>query len=185
MARSGMSATPFDQFLSSVRSQEAQWKSRFANAAIDADALTRDARAEGTAPDPGHRRRPLPRLGLGSPVYREAGRRGARAARAARHLPRRPGAMCPRNTGRRTAGWRRQRSSFSTKVTSPLGGWVERPSELHMWVIANKARLSSEELRAKIQKLVRRRRRPEYRARDRRAPRDSVRQKGSKCTDSF
>ena len=32
-------ATPFDQFLRTVKAREQAWKSRFANAAIDADLL--------------------------------------------------------------------------------------------------------------------------------------------------
>ena len=144
------SATPFDRFLSSVRSQEAQWKSRFANAAIDADALTRIRALK-------ERRRFLV---IAEDRCTDSAWAVPYIAKLAAAVPERLELrVISRDTGRDVhKDYRTPNGGLATPTVivldesnRPLGGWVERPSALRAWVEANKPSLSSEELRAKIQ----------------------------------
>jgi hypothetical protein len=143
-------AMPFDRFLSSVRSREAQWKSRFANAAIDADAITR-ARALK------ERRRILV---IAEDRCHDSAWAVPYIAKLAAAVPERLELrVISRQAGSDVREYRTPDGRVTTPTViildesnRPLAGWAERPSELHAWVIGNKASLSSEELRAKIEK---------------------------------
>ena len=143
-------ATPFDRFLSSVRSQEAQWKSRFANAAIDADALTRmralkERRrllviAEDRCADSAWAVPYIAKLAAAVPERLEV-----------RVISRDAARDVPKEYRTPTGGLVTPTVIVLDESNNPLGGWLERPSALRTWVAANKSALSSEELRAKIQ----------------------------------
>ncbi len=143
-------ATPFDRFLSSVRSQEAQWKSRFANAAIDADALTRTRAlkerrrllviAEDRCHDSAWAVPYIAKLAAAVPERLEL-----------RVISRDAARDVPKEYRTPNGGLATPTVIVLDESNNPLGGWVERPSALRIWVAANKPALSSEELRAKIQ----------------------------------
>lgn len=142
-------ATPFDRFLGSVRARETQWKSRFANAAIDADALTRVRALQ-------ERRRIL---AVAEDRCSDSAWAVPYIAKLAAAVPER---LELRVIGRKEGGdvqsanpTRDGRVVTPTIVildehNRPVGAWVERPSDLQAWVIANKASMSSDELHEKI-----------------------------------
>ncbi len=132
------SATPFASFLENVRSRREQWTSRFANAAIEADALTR-ARAL-----PGRRR-----------LLAIAEARCSDSAWAVPYLAKLAAAVpdklelrviTPAEGGARlqaanlTPDGRRATPTIIVldEQDRVLGAWVERPAELQKWYVANK-----------------------------------------------
>lgn len=144
-------AAPFDRFLGSVRAREAQWKSRFANAAVDADALNRVRALK-------ERRRIL---AIAEDRCRESAWVVPYIAKLAAVVPER---LELRVIGRKDGG-RVQAATLTPdgrvatptilildENSRPVGAWVERPSGLQAWVIANKASMSSDELHEKIHK---------------------------------
>lgn len=142
-------ATPFDQFLQGVRSREQAWKSRFANAAIDADMLN-EVRAL-----PAKRR-----------ILAVAQDRCSDSAWAIPYIAKLAAAV-PEKLDLRVigpnAGSRIQSDNLTPdgRIATPtvvvldeknrsLGGWVERPSELQQWFIANKATMENGPLHEKM-----------------------------------
>ena len=132
------SATPFASFLENVRSRRDQWTSRFANAAIEADALNR-ARAL-----PGRRR-----------LLAIAEARCSDSAWAVPYLAKLAAAVpdklelrviTPADGGARlqaanlTPDGRRATPTIVVldEQDRVLGAWVERPAELQKWYVANR-----------------------------------------------
>lgn len=144
-------ATRFDLFLESVRAREAQWKSRFANAAVEADALTRVRALK-------ERRR----------ILAVAEDRCSDSAWAVPYIAKLAAAVPERLELRvigRKEGGRVQSANLTPdghvatptivildEHNRPVGAWVERPSELQAWVIKNKPSISSDELHDKMHK---------------------------------
>ena len=128
-----MAPSRFDQFLSSVRSQEAQWKSRFANAAIDADALTRVRALK-------ERRRILV---IAEDRCHDSAWALPYIAKLAAAVPERLDLrVISKAAGRDVQEYRTPDGRVATPTVivldesnRALAGWVERPSELHTWVI--------------------------------------------------
>src|SRR5688572_11197510 len=134
-------ATPFDVFLGSVKARQASWQTRFADAAIAADALT-EVRAL-----PGKRR-----------ILVVAEDRCSDSAWAVPYVAKLAAAV-PERLELRVIG-RRDGSGIQSANLTPdgrlatptivvldendrfLGAWVERPAELQKWAIANKATLA-------------------------------------------
>ena len=142
-------ATPFDRFLGSVRARETQWKSRFANAAVDADALTRVRALK-------ERRRIL---AVAEDRCSDSAWAVPYIAKLAAAVPER---LELRVIGRKEGGdVQSANPTLDGRVVTPtivildennrpVGAWVERPSDLQAWVIANKASMSSDALHEKI-----------------------------------
>jgi hypothetical protein len=142
-------ATPFAAFLEGVRARQEQWRSRFANAAIDADALTQ-ARAL-----PGKRR-----------ILAVAEDRCSDSAWAVPYLAKLAAAVPEKLELRvigRADGGRIQgahltpdgRRATPTIVVLDdtdafIGAWVERPAELQKWFLANKPTVTSDELHNRL-----------------------------------
>jgi hypothetical protein len=142
-------ATPFDQFLRTVKAREQAWKSRFANAAIDADLLN-EVRAL-----PAKRR-----------ILAVAQDRCSDSAWAIPYIAKLAAAVPERLELRVISprdGGRIQSDNLSTdgRIATPtvavldemnrsLGGWVERPSELQKFFIDNKATMDSDPLHEKM-----------------------------------
>ena len=139
------SATPFHTFLEGVRSRQEQWRTRFANAAIDAVSLG-EARAlparrrilavaEDRCSDSAWAVPYLAKLAAVVPEkleLRVISRREGGRVQAAHLTP----------DGRRatpTIAVLDEREAF-------IGAWVERPSELQTWFIERKPSLDSDEL---------------------------------------
>jgi hypothetical protein len=138
-------ATPFHLFLEKVRAREEQWRSRFANAAVDAESLNQVRALDG-------RRR----------ILAVAEDRCSDSAWAIPYVAKLAAAVPERLELRvinRREGGRIQaahltpdgRRATPTIVVldehdAVLGAWVERPAELQKWFIANEPALSSEEL---------------------------------------
>lgn len=138
-------ATPFDMFLQNVRARQEQWRSRFANAAIDADALNQ-ARAL-----PGKRR-----------ILVVAEDRCSDSAWAVPYVAKLAAAVpdklelrvISRAEGRRiqsahlTPDGRRATPTIVVLDDADrfIGAWVERPAELQTWYIENKATAASDEI---------------------------------------
>lgn len=131
-------ATPFHEFLESVGARREQWRTRFANAAVDAEALTR-ARAL-----PGRRR-----------LLAVAEDRCSDSAWALPYLAKLAAAV-PDKLELRVVSAAQGKSLQSAhpapdgRLATPtvavldemnrlLGVWVERPAELQEWYLANKA----------------------------------------------
>ena len=133
-------ASTFDVFLASVRAREEQWKSRFANAAIEPDALTRTRALK-------EKRRIL--------VITED-----RCSDSAWTVPfiAKLAAAVPERLELRLLSreeWSNRRVATPTVIVldehnRPLGRWGERPSELQAWVTTNRASMSSDELHRKM-----------------------------------
>jgi hypothetical protein len=138
-------ATPFHSFLENVKSQQEKWRSRFANAAIDAAALN-EAKAL-----PGRRR-----------VLAIAEDRCSDSAWAVPYLAKLSAAV-PEKLELRIIGraqGRRVQSAHQTpdgRLATPtivildetgrfIGAWVERPAELQKWFVEKKSSLGSDEL---------------------------------------
>ena len=142
-------ATPFDQYLQSVRARQEAWRSRFANAAVDADLLT-EVRAL-----PAKRR-----------ILAVAQDRCSDSAWAIPYIAKLAAAVPERLELRVISpkeGSRIQSDHLTPdgRVATPtvlvldemnraLGGWVERPSELQKWFIENKATMDSDVLHDKM-----------------------------------
>jgi hypothetical protein len=144
-------ATPFDKFLASVRAQEVKWKSRFANAAVDADALTRVralpekrrilAVAEDRCSDSAWAVPFIAKLAAAVPERLELriiGRQEGSGVQAENLNP--DGRMVTPTV------------VILDERNRPVGAWVERPAELQAWVSKNKAALSSDQLHDGIDK---------------------------------
>ena len=138
-------ATPFHTFLENVRSRQEQWRSRFADAAIDAAAIN-EARAL-----PGRRR-----------ILAIAEDRCSDSAWAVPYLAKLAAAV-PDRIELRVIGRAEGREVQSAHLTPDgrratptiivldeenhvLGAWVERPGELQKWFIEHKPTLSSDDL---------------------------------------
>jgi hypothetical protein len=138
-------ATPFDQFLAAVKSQEAKWKSRFANAAVEAEALN-EARALK------EKRRILV---VAAESCSDSAWAVPYVAKLAAAVPEK---LELRVIGRREGG-RIQSANLTPdgrlatptimildENNQPVGAWVERPADLQKWVIDNRPSVSADEL---------------------------------------
>ena len=138
-------ATPFHAFLESMRARQEQWRSRFANAAIDAAALNQ-ARAL-----PGKRR-----------ILAIAEDRCSDSAWTVPYLAKLAAAV-PEKLELRVigqSGGARIQSAFTTpdgRLATPtvvvldendrlVGAWVERPAELQKWFLENRPSVTADEL---------------------------------------
>ncbi|HXG54618.1 MAG TPA: thioredoxin family protein [Vicinamibacterales bacterium] len=138
-------ATPFDQFLQSVRARDAQWKSRFANAAVTADILN-DMRAL-----TGKRRI----LVVAMDKCSDSAWAVPYVAKLAAAVPERlelrvigPGEGSRIQSAHLTPDGRIATPTIVVldELNAPIGAWVERPVELQAWVIKNRATVTSEVL---------------------------------------
>jgi hypothetical protein len=138
-------STPFQEFLEHVRARQQQWRSRFANAAIEASALN-EAMAL-----PARRR-----------ILAIAEDRCSDSAWAVPYLAKLAAAV-PDKLELRVIG-RREGSAIQAEYLTPdgrratptivvlderdrvLGAWVERPADLQKWYIENKPAMSSTDL---------------------------------------
>ena len=138
-------ATPFDRFLGSVRAQEVKWKSRFANAAVEADALTRVralpekrrilAVAEDGCTDSAWAVPYIAKLAAAAPERLEL-----------RVITRKEGGAVQSENLNPDGRMVTPTIVILDEQNRRVGAWVERPSELQAWVAQNKASLSSDEL---------------------------------------
>ena len=142
-------ATPFDQFLQNVRARQDAWRSRFANASVDADTLN-EVRAL-----PAKRR-----------ILAVAEDRCSDSAWAIPYIAKLAAAVPERLELRilsRRDGGRIQSDNLTPdgRIATPtvavldeknhaLGVWVERPSELQKFFIANKATMDNDLLHEKM-----------------------------------
>ena len=145
--------TPFDQFLSGVKAQEEKWKSRFANAAIDAQVLNEvralaDKRrilvvAADTCSDSAWAVPYVAKLAAAVPERLEL-----------RVIGRKEGSRI--QSANLTADGRLATPTFVIldENNSPTGAWVERPAELQKWVISNRASVTSDELHDHIDRYI-------------------------------
>jgi hypothetical protein len=138
-------ATPFHLFLEQVRARQEQWRSRFANAAIEAGALN-DARAlparrkilaiaEDRCSDSAWAVPYLAKLAAAVPdtiELRVIGRREGRAIQAEHLTP----------DGRRAT----PTIIVLDEHDRFVGAWVERPADLQKWYIENKSTMGSDDL---------------------------------------
>ncbi len=138
-------ATPFDQFLQSVRARDAQWKSRFANAAVTADVLN-DIRALTD------KRRILV---VAIDNCSDSAWAVPYVAKLAAAVPERlelrvigPGEGSRIQSANLTPDGRIATPTIVVldELNAPIGAWVERPVELQAWVIKNRATVTSEVL---------------------------------------
>ena len=142
-------ATPFDRYLQNVRAREDAWRSRFANAAIDADLLN-EVRAL-----PAKRRI----LAVAEDRCSDSAWAIPYIAKLAAAVPER---LDIRVIGRRD-GSRIQSDNLTPdgrlatptvlvldEMNRPIGAWVERPAELQKWFIDNKATMESDALHDKM-----------------------------------
>jgi hypothetical protein len=142
-------ATPFDQFLRTVKAREQAWKSRFANAAIDADLLN-EVRAL-----PAKRRI----LAVAQDRCSDSAWAVPYIAKLAAAVPERLElrVISPRDGGRIQSDNMTSDGRIATptvavldEMNRSLGGWVERPSELQKFFIDNKATMDSDLLHEKM-----------------------------------
>lgn len=142
-------ATPFHEFLEGVRARQEQWRSRFANAAIEPEALDA-ARAL-----PGKRR-----------ILAIAEDRCSDSAWAVPYLAKLAAAVPEKlelrvisaANGRQIQAQHRtpdERRATPTIVVLDensrfIGSWVERPAELQKWYIENKPSLNRDELYERV-----------------------------------
>ena len=142
-------AAPFDRFLQTVRSREQAWKSRFANAAIDADLLN-EVRAL-----------PAKRRILAVAVDRCSDSAWAipYIAKLAAAVPEKLDlrVISPKDGSRIQSSYLTPDGRIATPTVAVLdehnrvlGGWVERPAELQKFYIANKATMDSDALHEKL-----------------------------------
>ena len=138
-------ATPFHEFLANVKARQDQWGPRFANAALDAAALT-EARAL-----PGKRR-----------LLAVADDRCSDSAWALPYIAKLAAAVPEKLELRvisRRDGSRIQSAHLTPdgRLATPtvivldennryIGGWVERPAPLQKWYLENKPTMSTAEL---------------------------------------
>lgn len=143
-------ATPFHTFLENVRARQEAWRSRFANSAIEASALS-DARAL-----PARRR-----------ILAVAEDRCSDSAWAVPYLAKLAAAV-PEKLELRVIG-RAEGSRIQAKHLTPdgrratptivvldersrfIGAWVERPAELQKWFIEQKGALGRDELHEQME----------------------------------
>lgn len=142
---------PFDQFLESTRTRRADWHERFANAAVDADSISRIRAIDG-------RRKIL--------VVAED-----RCSDSAQSIPyiAKLAAAVPEKLQLRVVSSAVGRSVMEEHLTPDgrpatptivvlsetgafIGAWSERPSELQKWVIDNKDKMNSDDLHERIAK---------------------------------
>lgn len=142
-------ATPFDQYLRTVKAREQSWKSRFANAAIDAD-LMNEVRAL-----PGKRRILAVALDRCSDSAWAVPYIAKLAAAVPERLELR--VIGPKDGGRIQSDNLTPDGRIATptvvvldEMNRSLGGWVERPSELQKFFIDNKATMDSDLLHDKM-----------------------------------
>lgn len=140
-------ATPFHSFLENVRLREDQWRSRFANAAVEAGALNEAkaltgrrrilAVAEDRCSDSAWAIPYLAKLASAAPEKLEL-----------RVINRREGGRI--QSAHLTPDGRRATPTVAVldENDALLGVWVERPAELQNWFVENKPTLSSEDLHA-------------------------------------
>lgn len=142
-------ATPFDQFLRDVRSREQAWKSRFANAAIDADLLN-EVRAL-----PAKRRI----LAVAQDRCSDSAWTVPYIAKLAAAVPEKLDlrVLSPKEGSRIQSDNLTPDGRIATptvvvldEMNRSLGGWVERPAELQKWFIENKATMDSGPLHAQM-----------------------------------
>lgn len=142
-------ATPFDQFLQGVRSREQAWKSRFANAAIEADLLN-EVRAL-----PAKRRI----LAVAQDRCSDSAWAIPYIAKLAAAVPEKLDlrVIGPKDGGRIQSDNLTPDGRLATptvvvldETNKSLGGWVERPTELQKWFIANKATMETGPLHDKM-----------------------------------
>jgi hypothetical protein len=143
-------AKRFDQFLSSVKSREAQWKSRFANAAIDADVLSRTRAlnekrrllviAEDRCHDSAWAVPYIAKLAAAAPERLELRVTGREAFTEIRDYRTPDGRLATPTV------------IVLNESNEPLAGWVERPAALHAWVKEKRGSMSSAELQAEQEK---------------------------------
>lgn len=138
-------ATPFHAFLESVRAQQDEWRSRFANAAVDADTLNRAKQlpgkrlilvvAEDRCSDSAWTVPYLAKLAAAVPEKLEL--RVIGRAEAGRIL-----------SAHLTPDGRRATPTVVVLDDAGrfIGAWVERPDELQKWFVENKAKMESDEL---------------------------------------
>ncbi|HXG69826.1 MAG TPA: thioredoxin family protein [Gemmatimonadaceae bacterium] len=138
-------ATPFDQFLQSVRARDAHWKSRFANAAVTADVLN-DIRAL-----TGKRRILVVAIDKCSDSAWAVPYVAKLAAAVPERLELR--VIGPREGSRIQSAHLTPDGRIATptivvldELNAPIGAWVERPAELQAWVIKHRATVTSEVL---------------------------------------
>lgn len=144
-------ATPFHVFLENVKARQNEWKARFANAAVDADAVN-DARAL-----PGRRR-----------ILAVATDRCSDSAWTLPYIAK-LAAVVPEKLEVRVISPREGRRIQSLhptpdgRVATPIavvldennryiGGWVERPAELQAWYIENEPDIPTDELYERVSK---------------------------------
>lgn len=145
-------ATPFHVYLARVNAQEEQWRSRFANAAIDADALhaakTLPGRrrilaiAEADCSDSAWAVPFLAKLAAAVPEkleLRVIGRSQGRDVQAANLTP----------DGRRAT----PTIVILDEANRPLGVWVERPADMQAWFLEQKGTRSSHDLHEELDTL--------------------------------
>lgn len=144
-------AVPFHVFLENVKARQDQWKPRFANAAIDAAALT-EARAL-----PAKRR-----------ILAVADDRCSDSAWAIPYIAKLAAAVPDKLelrviSSREGRGLQRGHLTPDGRLATPtvlvldendrfIGAWVEHPSALQAWYIENKPRLASDDLYAEVAK---------------------------------
>jgi len=142
---------PFDQFLESTRTRRADWHERFANAAVDADSISRIRAIDG-------RRKIL--------VVAED-----RCSDSAQSIPyiAKLAAAVPEKLQLRVVSSTVGRSVMEEHLTPDgrpatptivvlsetgafIGAWSERPAELQKWVVENKDKMNSDDLHERIAK---------------------------------
>ena len=144
-------ATPFAVFLENVKARQNDWKTRFANAAVDAEELN-DARAL-----PGRRRI----LAVATDRCSDSAWAIPYIAKLAAVVPEKLDlrVINPREGGRIQSLHLTPDGRLATPTVVVLdennrylGGWVERPAELQAWYIENKPKVTSDELYAHVSK---------------------------------
>lgn len=150
-ARLWASATPFHVFLENARARQDEWKPRFANAAIDAAALT------GARALPGRRR-----------ILAVAEDGCSDSAWALPYIAKLAAAV-PEKLELRVIDRREGRMIQAAHLTPDgrlatptvivldendrfIGAWIERPAELQTWYIDNQPKVTSDELYAHVSK---------------------------------
>lgn len=144
-------ATPFGTFLENVKARQDQWRTRFSNAAIDAEALT-EARAL-----PGKRR-----------LLAVAEDRCSDSAWALPYVAKLAAAVPDKlelRVIRQAQGSKIQSAHLTPdgRLATPtiavlddrnlfVGAWVERPVELQKWYVENKATVGTDERYAHVSK---------------------------------
>lgn len=144
-------ATPFAAFLERVKARQDQWRTRFSNAAIDAEALS-EARAL-----PGKRRM----LAVAEDRCSDSTWAVPYLAKLAAAVPEKLElrVISPAQGSRIQAAHLTPDGRLATPTIAVLddrnvliGAWVERPSELQAWYVEHKAKVSTDERYAHVSK---------------------------------